>query len=192
MRGDSRGRGRNRRAPAVMRLSSPLSQTAEPREGSRSGKKHSNQQRSAGKEGMRREKSLNWSCKKESVRSHTRHTQGLPVATHSLHHHCFTNRTMTAIYWSLTSQAADRMPRAPHMTFTAHDNRVSKLSLTLRDSETNLQAISYTAHGFTAWGVPGSECARRSGFKTHSLSVLLFMSQGLHKLGHWLCRFCII
>ena len=57
MRDDSRGRGRNR---GVMRLSLPLSQTAEPREGSRtSGKKHSNQHRSAGKEGMSREKSLN-------------------------------------------------------------------------------------------------------------------------------------
>ena len=190
MRDDSRGRGRNR---GVMRLSLPLSQTAEPREGSRtSGKKHSNQHRSAGKEGMSREKSLNWSCKKESVQSHIRHTQGLLVATHSLHHHCFTNHTMTTIYWSLTNQAADRMPRTPHMTFAAHDNPVGKLSFTLRDSETNLQAISYTAHGFTAWGVPGSECAQRSGFKTHSLSVLLFTSQGLHKLGHWLCHFCII
>ena len=91
--------------------------------------------------------------------------------------------TMTTIYWSLTSQASDTMLRTPHTAFKVHDNPISKLLFTLRDNETSLQTISYTAQGLTAWWVTGSECAQGSGFKTPSLSVLLFMSQGLRKLG---------
>lgn len=73
------------------------------------------------------------------------------------------------------------MLRTPHVTFKVHDNPISKLLFTLRDNETNLLLAAL---------LKGSQLGESQGQNMHTdqplrsiLSVLLFMSQGLHKLG---------
>lgn len=53
---------------------------------------------------------------------------------------------MTTIYWSLTYHAPDTTLKTPHIPFDVHDNPISKVLVTLRDNETNLETIKYTAH----------------------------------------------